>query len=588
MPKSRKDKQSLNTSKRQADDNPRADDPFVEGHTWAEFKNEKIARNAAQVKVNLAKENQIWYYLGRNSTEARAQFTEDPAKPRNNPKANYLDTIPRAAPPPLPRHSYAASYPTNTSQPSPNVSRAPSRPSLPPSSIKPEKPYVYKPRNNGDTYRVDPQAYHSQQNFLQRSAPKVPYSFGTDPRYRTAESNPPSQYSKPTSTSPLAPPPIGPLAPPAQYRPPYPAPMPPKPSNSFSGRAPQNSRPNPFAKYPYLQKEHNRSPLEYKSPYRPGGGFMNGYQGNLGQHLQQTLFQKRSGSTVQTPTAYNSLRTSYSTGQPSPSTGSYAPSNAATYAAYGGTPAASRNQQSPTSQGMPTAVQNSWERKDNSQLHPAIRQEYPQGSMFHQQYQPPRHSPTQYQGSSVLQPPPMWDRPAYQPGQMPQTHQAPSQQSQGYNPVPYSQAPRPQQLQSYHNSAGPQTAGPPYQPPQFQQPTPVTQPPSTHNNMYAPSQSAQGQYRPSGSYQSAQPLGSIAQQGSQAPIVNGQGQNQDSLKLQGQENKAMYPHQQYFQNPQAQVPQPYSQAPQRYEPADVPVDSTSIIEKMISNLKRAK
>ncbi|TVY19910.1 DNA damage-responsive transcriptional repressor RPH1 [Lachnellula arida] len=606
MPKSRKDKQSLNTSRRQADDNPRRDDPFVEGHTWAEFKMEEIARNVAQCKVNFAKEGQLWHYLGRNSTEARAQFTEDLAKPRNNPKANFLDTLPRATAPTIPRHSYSASYPTKTSHPSPNVSRAPSRPPLPPSN-KSEKPYAYKPRDIGDTYRVDQQAYRSQQSFLQQSAPSVPpsvpYSFGTDPRYQTAQPNRPNQYSRPASGSPLAPPPVGPLAPPTQYRPPHPAAMPSRPSNPFTGRAPQNSRPskpNPFANYTYLQKEHNRSPLEYKSPYRPGGGFMNGYQGNLGQHLQQTLFQKRSGSAAQNSTLYTSARAPYIAGQPSPTVGSYSPSNAAPYANYGGTTASQK--QPPAPGGMPTAAQNSWERRD-TQLHAAIRQEYTQSPMFHQHYQPPRQ-PTQYQGSAVLQPPPMWNRQAYQPGQMPQGNQAPPQQNQGYSQAPYSQAPRPQQPhvtqpQSYHTSPGPQTsnaswqskqfpkpaesqnAAPSYQPPQYQPSNPGTQ--SSPHNMYAPSQ-PQGQYRPSSSHQSAQPLSSIAQKASQSPTSHGQ----SSPTLQDQENKAVYPHQQYFQKPQAQVPQPYAHAPQKYEPADVPVDSTSIIEKIMLNLKGAK
>lgn len=620
MPKSRKDRQSLNTSQRQADDNPRADDPFVENHTWSEFNTVNLSRNAAQAKINFQKENQIWHYLGRNSTEARAQFTEDLAKQRNNPKANFLDTVARAAPPPLPRHSYSNSY---TNQQASSVSRVPQSRPLPPSTARPEKPYVYKPRSTGDTYRVDPQAYHSQQNFLQRSAPSVPYSFGTDPQYRADPTShlqyskpastsplaqPPistsGQYSKPAAASPLAPPPVGPLAPPTHYRPPYQAAMPPKPSNPFSGRAPQTSRPkpNPFAKYPYLQKEHNRSPLEYKSPYRPGGGFMNGFQGNFGEHLQQTLFQKRpgpgsgSGPSNSNTKLYNSLRPQYSPGQQSASTSSsYAPPKA-TYASYGSTPTASRSQQPTSPQGVPAAAQNSWEKKDNSQLHPAIRQDYHQGSMFHQQYQPPRQPTPQYQASSVLQPPPMWNnsRPTYQPPP-----------NQGYNQAPYPQASRPPptmaQPQSYHSSPGPRYS-PTHQPPQFQQPTapksqtttpsyqspqyqhssPATQQPPA-NNTHTPSQLAQGQYRPPpGSYQTAQPLSSVAQQASHPPISNNRGP--------GQENKAMYAHQQYFQKPysEPQASQLQPQMMQKYEPADVPVDSTSIIEKMMMNLKKAK
>ena len=598
MPKSHKDKQSLNTSARQADDNPRAEDPFVEGHTWAEFKNESIPRNAAQVKVNFAKENQIWHYLGRHSTEAKAQFTEDPANPRHNPKGNFLDTLPRPAPPP-PRQSYAASYPSHTNQHVSTVSRVPSKLSLPPSTTstaKPEKPYVYKPRNTGDAYRVDPQAYHSQQNFLQRSVPpsvpaqrpappqpapyKPAYSFGTDPQYKTYPSSQ-GQYSTPKSTSPLAPPPVGPLAPQTHYRPSYPAAMPPKPNNPFSGRAPQATRPNPFAKYAYLQKEHNRSPLEYKSPYRPGGGFMNGYQGNLEKHLKQQLSQKAGSSSSPSSMLYSSLRTSYSTSQ-SPSSSSYGQ----TYN-YGGASATSKHQTPPTSQGTPTPTQNNWQRKDNSQLHPAIRQEYHSGSMFHEQYQPPRQSPTQHQSSSVLQPPPMYNQAAYPP----HTQHSQSQQSPRYSPGSHSEAPRAQQQsatnsQSHYNAAVPQYPTQSYRAPQSQQASQSPQPPVVQYSQQTYAQPAQQQPRPP---IPQQPLSSITQQASQPPI-NG-GQTSDSSHYRGQENK-VYPHQVPFQKPQIQAhaigPLAQAQTPYKSELADVPADSTTLVENMLANLKKAK
>ncbi|TVY84137.1 DNA damage-responsive transcriptional repressor RPH1 [Lachnellula suecica] len=582
MPKSRKDKQLLNTSKRQADDIPRADDPFVEGHTWSEFKNENIPRNPAQVKIDFSKENQIWYYLGRNSTEAKAQFTESLAKPRHNPKGHFLDTLPRA-PPPLPRLSYAASYPTSTSHQASNYPKAPSRPALPASSVKTDRPYVYKPRTSGDAYRVDPQAYRSQQNFLQRSAP---YTFGTDPRYTQATSNSPGQYSYPKTASPLAPPPVGPLAPPTLYRPAYQAAMPPKPSNPFSARAPQSSRPpqrpNPFAKYAYLQKEHNRSPLEYKSPYRPGGGFMNGYQGSLENHLKQTLFPKREGSTLPSAASYSGLRTPYTSAQPS--TGSaYGPSYAAKPTAYGGTAAAPKYS-SPSDHGAPVS-QHQWEKKDAS-LHPAIRQEYQGSNMFHQQYQPPRQSPTQHQSSSVLQAPPMWSRQAYPSGQMPPSQSAP-QQNNGYDQPAYSQGSRPQyspvtqpQPQLYHTSAMPSSAAPSYQTPPAQYSPTTQQPPGQHMM-----QTHHQQYRP---HTSQQPLTSTMQQAGY-PAANS-GQNQGSPQFMDQENRSQYPHQQYFNKAQgqAQFPQSQPQSSQSYEPADVPADSTSIIEKMMANLKKAK
>ncbi|KAG9228999.1 putative DNA damage-responsive transcriptional repressor RPH1 [Amylocarpus encephaloides] len=71
MPKSRKDKQSLNTTKRMADDLPRAEDPFVEGHTWAEFNHEKIPVNPFQVKIDFRKDNQTWFYLACGSAASR-------------------------------------------------------------------------------------------------------------------------------------------------------------------------------------------------------------------------------------------------------------------------------------------------------------------------------------------------------------------------------------------------------------------------------------------------------------------------------------------------------------------------------------
>ncbi|KAF4628181.1 hypothetical protein G7Y89_g9973 [Cudoniella acicularis] len=579
LPKSRQDKESLNTSKRQADDIPRADDPFVEGHTWAEFKNENIPINPFQTKIDFKQDNQIWFYLGKSSTEARAQFTEDPAKPRNNPKGNFLESIPKP-PPAVPRHSYAASYPTNSKQPIPSTAKAPYRPAPPastPTTTKVEKPYVYKPRNNTDMYRVDPQAYRSQQNFLQRSAP---YTFGTDPRWRGPDSSSPNSHpnrqipatAAAAAVSSTTPHPTRPLAPPTSYQPPYPAPALSKPSNPFGGR-PQSSRPSVFAKYPYLQKEHNRSPLDYKSPYRPGGGFMNGYQGNLQSHLQQTLFQKRP-STSGTPhpnpalTAYqnSTMRPSQSGSQPI-SNPIHGASLTSGYTSYG-TPSTAKQTtiQSPVTK----PLVNSWEKKEPSQLHPAIRQEY-HATVFHNQYQPPRPSPPQRQ-SSVLQPPPLYDRPPYQP----QSQTAPHQPRQMYNP-PLTPQSQPQ--------SQPQSHLPRHE---------LYNKPTSHQSLSAshPQQYNKSPPTPASSTHQPSPITSTApiyaaQQANRMPVS--QEQFQLPSQPQPQQPKAIYAHQQYFHRPEAPayVPQQIPQGSQKYEPADVPVDSTSIIEKMIMNLKKA-
>ncbi|OAA52874.1 jumonji family transcription factor [Cordyceps fumosorosea ARSEF 2679] len=94
LPASEKARKRIN-AKRQDDDKPRKGDEFAEGYTWSEFNLHDVAVNKDQVKVDFAKADQIWHYLGSTSTEAKAQYTEDPTKRRHNPKANFLDTIPK-------------------------------------------------------------------------------------------------------------------------------------------------------------------------------------------------------------------------------------------------------------------------------------------------------------------------------------------------------------------------------------------------------------------------------------------------------------------------------------------------------------
>ncbi|CZR53919.1 related to DNA damage-responsive transcriptional repressor RPH1 [Phialocephala subalpina] len=608
MPKSFKAKESLNTSKRQVDDLPRADDKFGEGFIWAEFESEDIARNPFQVKVDVSKEDQIWYYLGRNSTEAKAQFTEDPKKKRHNPKGHFLDTIPKPAPTPLPPRttSYGATYPTSHSQNSLNASKIQNRPAQPtPTPSKPEKPYVYKPRDNiVDSYRVDPQAYRSQQNFLQRSTPS--YSFGTDPRWqsmgssspavstppaRTAAILPPSAnvpsvhrqsfststVSKPTVATASAPPASSSalMAPPhTAYRPTY-TPTPPKPANPFGGRTQNSSRPNPFAKYTYLQKEHNRSPLEYKSPYRPGGGFMNGYQGSLEKHLQQTLFRNsKSGSgtplsSLSTPLlSYgNVAKPSYSSASPTPSA-PYTPGTPS-YGAYVSPPLSASKPGSAAQVSKPPV---NWEKTESSQLHPAIRQDY--NTMFHHQYQSPRPS-AQYQ-APVMQPPAMYSRPSgslqppYQPSP---SFPAPEPQSQQQTPPP-----QPSTTYGVHPVSQPPMPQPVAQG-QYQYTPEVSQPLTPQ---YTAQYASTGRPEPSGYQPPAQPQ-------YQAP----QPQYQPPPQGQYQENKPLYAHQQYFQSQKPTVqmqvlPQQANNSQTRNLPvADVPADSTSLIEKMLKNLKKA-
>ncbi|KAI0025710.1 hypothetical protein F4780DRAFT_719622 [Xylariomycetidae sp. FL0641] len=158
MPTSRKAKELINATKRQIEELPRADDPFVDGFTWAEFHHHDLVANKAQAKVDLSKENQLWLYLGRNSTEARPQYTEDPKGSKHNPKSNFLETVPR--PPPLPAAQPRKSYGSASSVPAPAMGPA-----------RPEKPYQYKPK------KPVPPSYMPSPFTAQQFAPKpTPYT----------------------------------------------------------------------------------------------------------------------------------------------------------------------------------------------------------------------------------------------------------------------------------------------------------------------------------------------------------------------------------------------------------------------------
>ncbi|KAI1805121.1 hypothetical protein F4811DRAFT_517406 [Daldinia bambusicola] len=154
MPTSRKAKDQINATKRATEELPRPDAPFVEGFTWAEF-NSCECSNKFQTKVDFSKDNQIWHYLGKTSTEARAQYTEDPKKPRHNVKSNFLETVPRPVQPTAqPRKSYGSTFSV----------QAPAT-----TGVKPEKPYQYKPRDP-----VTPSYVHSPfttQQFLPKPSP---------------------------------------------------------------------------------------------------------------------------------------------------------------------------------------------------------------------------------------------------------------------------------------------------------------------------------------------------------------------------------------------------------------------------------
>ncbi|GAO17408.1 hypothetical protein UVI_02024130 [Ustilaginoidea virens] len=100
MPATRKAKDQLNAT-RPHEDRPRKDDVFAEGYTWAEFEVHEV-HNKDQCKVSFEKPDQMWHYLGKTSTEAKAQYTENPDLQRHNPRGNFLNTVPKPSKPPKP------------------------------------------------------------------------------------------------------------------------------------------------------------------------------------------------------------------------------------------------------------------------------------------------------------------------------------------------------------------------------------------------------------------------------------------------------------------------------------------------------
>ncbi|KAI9870832.1 MAG: hypothetical protein M1830_003749, partial [Pleopsidium flavum] len=190
-------------------------------HVWSEFHTAKLPRNPNQVKIDLSKPKQIWYYLGKTSTEAKAQYTEDPRKPRNNLEANFLESVRPLIPiiPPVQRHSYPASYPSGVNMHAVNGAMAqarqrqlqqPQQRQQPQQSIQQqqggEKPYKYKPRIH-EGYSVDPQALMSQRAFQQGAAMRPPQGQNSYESFRA----PQATMAPMSSMAPRAP--IAPMAP---------------------------------------------------------------------------------------------------------------------------------------------------------------------------------------------------------------------------------------------------------------------------------------------------------------------------------------------------------------------------------------
>lgn len=347
MPTSRKAKDKLKAT-RQQDDKPRKDDPFGEGYTWSEFHLQDVS-NKDQVKIDFTKQDQIWHYLGKTSTEARAQYTEDASRPRHNPKGNFLDTIPKPPKPPKPvstayvqqRPMYApvASYGSPYS--ALNAAGAVGVMPATSASARPMKPYVYKPRKPVDANVSGMGVFAAQQfspaapSTAQLTRPAYPqHPYVQNPGHQNTgqysaqrfDVKTPQAYMPHTAAQPqhqwqqrvVAPGPVAPhrvhhipsAAQPSQLQP---APAQPRPQ----ARAAWQVHSSIYQKYQFFQVNHNRyvalnvqeaeivlipsrDSTKYRTPYSPWGGFTNGYEGNLRAHLMSNQNELLRGASMGT------------------------------------------------------------------------------------------------------------------------------------------------------------------------------------------------------------------------------------------------------------------------------------------------
>ncbi|KAL8789594.1 MAG: hypothetical protein Q9213_001030 [Squamulea squamosa] len=228
-------------------DTPKPEQKFCDPkgiHVWSEFHTCRAIPNAAQVKTDLSKRKQLWFYLGKGSTETKAQFTGDLAKRVNDPEANFLESVKPSPPiykptPLVQRKALPASYPSGVNihaanaagvskqyqqrpAPRPQTSNK-ERPYSGKYAVNDPKPYQYKPKEiaNPDLYAAVNKRppYNTPSSQPQVSQPQAMYN--NIPAYRA----PPAPMAPMTAAPPR--PALQPYNKPVDYRrPPSQAPAP--------------------------------------------------------------------------------------------------------------------------------------------------------------------------------------------------------------------------------------------------------------------------------------------------------------------------------------------------------------------------
>ena len=225
---------SRTTAEHPDHEKPEIDKPFCDGHSqyvWSEFHSCHAIRNPYQTKVDFEKPKQTWFYLGPQSTEAKAYYTPDPRKKVNDPTGNFLETVriadlqarsskqPQAPPAPYPKgpnmHALNAVRAASYTKPTLSSFKPPQKPGVPPKlADSKDRPYTgkyaiidpverYVPKTG---INVDAQALQKQRSF-QHAGSLQPSSSQTSTSYQVpqAQMSPVAQMTPMARAAPTAP-----------------------------------------------------------------------------------------------------------------------------------------------------------------------------------------------------------------------------------------------------------------------------------------------------------------------------------------------------------------------------------------------
>jgi hypothetical protein len=198
-------KQAVSIENRQ-DGVPMMDTPFHEDAAWkwADFRNLQkppqgystaVIKNSDQVKIDLNKPDQLYYYLPKKSTEAKGRFTDDPKGQNHVFMGDFMERVKPAKSFRPVAPSYTGGYTGGYTMP---------QSSRPVQVQNSERPYMYKPKTPAypaGSYNLDARALASQQQFIQQADPRrASYATGL----HSSQPNPSlrQQHSEPTRPSP--------------------------------------------------------------------------------------------------------------------------------------------------------------------------------------------------------------------------------------------------------------------------------------------------------------------------------------------------------------------------------------------------